>query len=61
IPYTDSAVYAKMKSGDSQVKINSEAHTSDGYLLQVTASTTAERMLKSFEVSEEDYEIIAAM
>ncbi|CAE7223447.1 hflX [Symbiodinium sp. CCMP2592] len=61
IPYTDSAVYAKMKSGDSQVKINSEAHTSDGYLLEVTASTTAERMLKSFEVSEEDYEIIAEM
>ncbi|CAJ1361662.1 unnamed protein product [Effrenium voratum] len=61
IPYTDSSVYAELKAGASQVKINSEEHTSDGYLLEVTASPTAERMLSGFEVSEEDFQLISEM
>ena len=60
VPYTASKVYAQMKNGDQQVKINSEEHTSDGYLLQVTASPTAVRILKDFEVSEEDFELISS-
>ncbi|CAK9015457.1 GTPase HflX (GTP-binding protein HflX) [Durusdinium trenchii] len=61
IPYTDSSIYAQMKSGDQQVKINTEEHTSDGYLLRVTASPTAARILKDFEVSEEDFELLTEL
>lgn len=61
IPYADSALYSQMKSGDQQVKINFEEPTSDGYLMEVTASPTAARMLKDFEVSEEDFELISSM
>jgi len=51
IPYTDGKVYGKIRGPPPMVKVNSEEHTAEGYLLDVTASPDAARRLRPFEVS----------
>lgn len=50
IPYVNSSDYAKMRGPPPMVKIETEEHTADGYLVDVVATPDAARQLRRFQV-----------